>query len=244
MTIKSFIKKTKYKDEHKSINPLTGTFYKLGDTREEDNKIFFCYRGELKKNGMLGEQWMEPEKFKKKLEHRDKRNAKVREEYQSNKFPNRLNPKTGKEFQFGDEINGEYFIEYRQENDHETGFRKEGWGNKDDFINKRFARTVKETRRRANKQGVPHDIDWKYIKSIFPKNYKCPVLGIKMEFGQKNNSFDNSPSLDKIIPQKGYVKDNVVWISMKANQIKSNGSDEEVMRVAIWLKKINEKGSG
>ena len=51
----------------------------------------------------------------------------------------------------------------------------------------------------------------------------------------------NSPSLDKIIPSKGYVEGNVAWISFKANAIKNDANSEEILKVSKWLKKQESK---
>ena len=50
-------------------------------------------------------------------------------------------------------------------------------------------------------------------------------------------SNDNSPNLDRINSQKGYVKDNVIFISKKANQIKSNGNLAEHELICKFLRK-------
>lgn len=50
----------------------------------------------------------------------------------------------------------------------------------------------------------------------------CPMLGIKLEFGfDKQGGNFNSPSLDRIIPELGYTKGNVMVISKRANMIKT-----------------------
>lgn len=46
----------------------------------------------------------------------------------------------------------------------------------------------------------------------------------------------DSPTLDRIVPEKGYVLGNIAVISHKANAIKQNATAEEILRVAIWLK--------
>lgn len=52
---------------------------------------------------------------------------------------------------------------------------------------------------------------------------------------------DNSPSLDIIIPSKGYVKGNVWVISNRANRAKSNLSLEELKTLVYNLElKYNE----
>ena len=85
-------------------------------------------------------------------------------------------------------------------------------------------------RRRVKESGLPCDLT---AKDIFvPK--VCPVLGITLVKGTEGPQ-DSSPTLDRIIPELGYVKGNVVVISYKANRIKSNGSAEEVRKVADWM---------
>ena len=53
---------------------------------------------------------------------------------------------------------------------------------------------------------------------------------------------DDSPSIDKIIPEKGYVKGNVAIISQLVNRVKNNAkTPEEIRQVADWYKKELEK---
>ena len=47
---------------------------------------------------------------------------------------------------------------------------------------------------------------------------------------------ENSPSLDRIDPGKGYVKGNVQVISMQANRMKNDGSIEELLLLSKWIK--------
>lgn len=53
---------------------------------------------------------------------------------------------------------------------------------------------------------------------------------------------DGSPTLDRIVPEKGYVKGNVAVISHKANRIKNNGSLEELEAVVSYTKKMLSGG--
>jgi len=64
----------------------------------------------------------------------------------------------------------------------------------------------------------------------------CPVLGIPLKPGTRENK-DNSPTLDRIIPELGYTKDNVRVISHRANRIKSDASVEELERVLRYIKR-------
>jgi hypothetical protein len=67
---------------------------------------------------------------------------------------------------------------------------------------------------------------------------KCPVLGIPLQINYNISNKDNSPSIDKIDPSKGYTKDNVAVISMKANRIKNDASLEELEKVCSWLRRL------
>jgi hypothetical protein len=90
----------------------------------------------------------------------------------------------------------------------------------------------KSSHQRAKRDGVPFEIQPADI--IIPEF--CPLLGIKLEAGNQV-WHENSPSLDKIIPEKGYVRGNIQVISHRANWIKSNASLEELQAiVANWRK--------
>lgn len=73
---------------------------------------------------------------------------------------------------------------------------------------------------RALKEGLPFDIteDDLEIPDV------CPVLGIP--FG-KSQWYD-SPSLDKLIPNLGYVKGNIVVVSARANNLKKRWNIKRV----------------
>lgn len=86
-------------------------------------------------------------------------------------------------------------------------------------------------KRRAKDKGVDFNLDISDI--VIPS--VCPVLGIPL--AAKRGCVDPaSPSLDRIIPSKGYVKGNVQVISHRANSIKSNATIEEVEMVLNYMK--------
>lgn len=84
---------------------------------------------------------------------------------------------------------------------------------------------------RAKKSGVPFSI----TQEDFQIPTHCPVLGVKLESGTKTYH-DTSPSLDRIIPEIGYVPGNVVVMSFRANRIKGDASVQEMETVLNWLK--------
>ncbi len=86
------------------------------------------------------------------------------------------------------------------------------------------------SKQRATKEGLPFNLE---PKDCIPPE-ACPVLGIAFDFSEKGDRNDESPSLDKFIPELGYVKGNIAVISWKANRMKSNGTPEEWRRIAAW----------
>jgi hypothetical protein len=61
---------------------------------------------------------------------------------------------------------------------------------------------------RAKQKSLNFNLTSEYLKKIFPKDNKCPITGVNFQFGYKNHDKKNSDfahSLDKIIPEKGYV---------------------------------------
>lgn len=92
---------------------------------------------------------------------------------------------------------------------------------------------------RAAKKNLPFDIEQKDVRDLIVDLEFCPVLGVKLKW-DNDKLLDNSPTLDKIKPELGYVKGNVAVISNKANRIKTDANLEEIGKVWCWL---NKQGS-
>ena len=61
--------------------------------------------------------------------------------------------------------------------------------------------------------------------------------------GKDKNNWQTSPSLDRIVPEKGYVKDNIIIVSLMANSIKNQATPDQIQKVATFYKKLyTEKG--
>lgn len=89
---------------------------------------------------------------------------------------------------------------------------------------------------RALKFNLPFDLDLSDI--IIPE--VCPLLEITLCKGEGSVQ-TSSPSLDRIIPDKGYVKGNVWVISHRANMLKNSSSLEEL---ELIIKNLKEKLHG
>lgn len=85
-------------------------------------------------------------------------------------------------------------------------------------------------RGRASKQGVPFDLSYEDI--VVPTH--CPILGIPLVKHTGKHRHD-SPTLDKIIPELGYVPGNVQVISFRANSMKNDATPEELLRFANYI---------
>lgn len=102
----------------------------------------------------------------------------------------------------------------------------------EEAFKKMMLRSAKE---RAKAKGIPFDI----TIDDFSIPDKCPLLGIELKSstGKKSSgATGNSPSLDRIRPELGYVKGNVWVISYRANMIKNNASLEELELLVKNLK--------
>lgn len=101
------------------------------------------------------------------------------------------------------------------------------------------ASLVSGARSRAKSKNLPFDIDLDYIRSMVGENAElalnCPIFDIPLDWSRirnnGNRAMSNSPSLDRIDPERGYVKGNVWIISYRANVIKNDASHEELKLV-------------
>lgn len=94
---------------------------------------------------------------------------------------------------------------------------------------------------KAKQKNVDFNITPEYLKKNFPKDNKCPITGFNFQFGYKNLDKKNSdfaPSLDRIIPEKGYVEGNVIVICNIANRVKSDSTLEILGKVYRFYKKF------
>jgi hypothetical protein len=88
---------------------------------------------------------------------------------------------------------------------------------------------------RAASLGVPFDLTPEFLESIWT-DY-CPITG-KLMSPQANRSDEAAPELDRIVPEKGYTKGNVAFISRKMNRIKNNVSIQELELLLKWMKSL------
>lgn len=106
--------------------------------------------------------------------------------------------------------------------------------NKDPF-KFRITRTFAQAKIRAKKYNVPFLITRQDLIDMFPSDNLCPVLKVPFLWGTKTHK-ELSPSLDRMIPELGYVKGNIKFISYKANRIKNDSNVEILKNLIKYMK--------
>ena len=94
---------------------------------------------------------------------------------------------------------------------------------------------LRATRARARSLYINKhcDLTPEYLESIWTG--LCPVLNIPLKWS--TDRYDESAAeLDRFIPDLGYIKGNVHFLSRKANRLKNNSSVEDIENLLRWMK--------
>lgn len=104
------------------------------------------------------------------------------------------------------------------------------------YDNRLPKRMLYNAKTRAKKLNLDFNID--ESDCIVPEY--CPILGLKLEYGSGKGYKPSSPSLDRVVPSKGYVKGNVRVISGRANLLKNDATIEEIERILQYMKEHDQ----
>jgi len=105
-------------------------------------------------------------------------------------------------------------------------------------------------RDRAKIKGIKFDSEFftvEYLINRLLKNPSCECCGKKLDIGfKKDNKFnDNSPSMDRVNPNKGYEKENVAILCWRCNKHKQDSTAKELRMIAAfmdtWGNEINKE---
>lgn len=124
----------------------------------------------------------------------------------------------------------EYMVGYRQTRKEKSDAWREA--NRDRMV-------WLKARQRAAEKGVPFTVT---VEDLPPIPELCPVFGIELRWGIGAPT-DNSPSLDRIVPELGYVPGNIHWISNRANTLKRDATPEELRKVADYFTRLERSRS-
>ena len=67
----------------------------------------------------------------------------------------------------------------------------------------------------------------------------CPVLGMKLVHGWEDD--ENSPTLERIDNNKGYLKENIMVVSALSNRIKNSATPKQILTVGWFYKKLKKR---
>lgn len=107
------------------------------------------------------------------------------------------------------------------------------------YIQKQLA----QIKHRAVKNNIPFDLDAEYMISLWDSQsgmcfYTDSILNINNNI--KHNR--NSASLDKIVPELGYTKGNVVWCTQRINVMKNDATLDEMKKwMPDWYRRVQTK---
>ena len=124
-------------------------------------------------------------------------------------------------------------------------------------------RTICKKCSRNSKVREMRDRDWKYrANEILYMNAKarakrmnlsfelercdiiipdiCPVLGIKL-FRESKKDWHHAPSIDRVDNTKGYLKNNIMIISRRANILKKDATFDELIMIGKFYSELQEK---
>lgn len=92
---------------------------------------------------------------------------------------------------------------------------------------------VGKIRLRAKRNNIPFDLDAEYLENLWnTQNGNCFYTGYQMKNVLGEGIGTETVSVDKVIPELGYVKTNVVLCTQRANTIKNNLTLEEMK---LWM---------
>ena len=94
-----------------------------------------------------------------------------------------------------------------------------------------------EAKKRAKSKELPFDLTVEWLEAMIVSH--CPITLQPIDWLKEQvvngSPSPNSPSIDRIIPELGYVQSNCAIISHRANAIKNSGTIDEHRRVVQYM---------
>ena len=108
---------------------------------------------------------------------------------------------------------------------------------KDKHSQKPEIRLFNLARRRAKNKNLEFNLTKEYIKSLWPQDNQCPIQKKKFKYGLNNRNLN--PTIDRILPKKGYIIGNIIIVSHRVNECKSDIEDIEILyKIYLFYKKL------
>jgi hypothetical protein len=108
----------------------------------------------------------------------------------------------------------------------------------------RFRERARSLRKRCKANGIPCDIDAEYLMELYKKqNGLCFYSDYPLQVLGRNLPKNQRVSLDKVIPELGYIKGNVVLCIDRINSMKYNATLEEMKKwMPGWYQRLADGG--
>lgn len=103
---------------------------------------------------------------------------------------------------------------------------------KDNDIEFYIKRRVLKLKSDCKRKGIEFNLTKEFLYNLWKKqNGKCFYTNLEMNNSLKQKGFQswNSPSLDRLNPDKGYVENNVVWCTFAVNSFKQSLTYQDFM---------------
>lgn len=103
-------------------------------------------------------------------------------------------------------------------------------------LEEKLKETLARVKNRAKLKAVPFNLTLDDLYDAYSE--KCPILDIELNWYNPQNEgrrAEDTPALDRIDPQEGYVKGNVGFISTLANMMKSSATR---LQLEVFCKNI------
>ena len=127
---------------------------------------------------------------------------------------------------------------YRQQNkDKVAAWKKDYYQQNRGTVTHCLRRLLYSAKTRANKNNLPFDLTMEWLESMVISHCPITLQGIDWTKEQvvDGKLSPNSPSIDKHVPELGYVQGNCSIVSHRGNVIKSNGTIDEHRRVVQYM---------
>jgi len=98
------------------------------------------------------------------------------------------------------------------------------------LLRSRAMRRCVDIKRRAAAAGVPFDMTWEDI----PLGGECPCCGLTIPD-------EKWLEIDRVVPDLGYIKANIVGLCGECNRKKDNSTPEEMYRIADFVYAIRRE---
>jgi len=123
---------------------------------------------------------------------------------------------------------------------------KQGIAKNNSSLNHYLANRIRGIRTRAKLQNIPFEITVTMLENQYEKQegkcfYTDIALGISSDKEIEGNDIQHRLSVDKIIPELGYVENNIVLCTVRANGIKGALSLDQMKEwLPLWHQRIQK----